>query len=81
MDAGAGNHRMTYPTEAGSACVMNIGVRERRKRMKFGVTLVAASGLVATVLVATGADRWWRLALFLPFWAGALGVFQAREKT
>jgi len=67
--------------QAGVACIANIGFRERRKRMRFGVMLLVAGGLGAAVLAASGADRSWRLVLFLPFWAGALGVFQAREKT
>lgn len=62
-------------------CIVNIGPRERRKRMRFGaVVLIAGAGLAA-LLVGLQADRLWRLLLFLPFWAGALGILQAREKT
>lgn len=42
--------------------------------------LVAGAGLAA-LLVGLHADRLWRLLLCLPFWAGALGILQAREKT
>jgi len=49
--------------------------------MTFGVLLFVVSAAVATVLVATGIPRWWRLALFVPLWAAAGGCFQAREKT
>jgi hypothetical protein len=46
-------------------------------------------GLVALVLgivggaalILSGANRWWRVLLFLPFWQGALGVFQALNRT
>lgn len=62
-------------------CIVNIGPLERRKRMRFGaVVLIAGAGLAA-LLVGLQADRLWRLLLFLPFWAGALGILQAREKT
>lgn len=67
--------------ETGVACVANIGPRERRKRMTFGVTLFVAGGVAAGLLVGFQAERPWRLLLFLPFWAGAVGVFQARERT
>ncbi|MEJ2502507.1 MAG: hypothetical protein P8177_04185 [Gemmatimonadota bacterium] len=33
------------------------------------------------LLLAVDAGRTWRLLLGLPFWAGALGFFQHREKT
>lgn len=64
-----------------STCIPNIGLREQRKRMTFGLVLFVASAAVAAVLVATGVSRGWRLALFLPLWAAATGFFQAREKT
>ncbi|MFZ2493386.1 MAG: hypothetical protein WA208_18045 [Thermoanaerobaculia bacterium] len=44
------------------------------------MVLIAGAGLAA-LLVGLQADRLWRLLLFLPFWAGALGILQAREKT
>jgi hypothetical protein len=39
------------------------------------------AALSAVILFTTGAPKPWRLGLFLPIWLGALGVFQAREKT
>lgn len=70
-------------TDAGTqtACIANIGRKERRKRMTFGVIGLAAGVIAAAALVATDVARAWRLALFVPFWMGGLGVFQAREKT
>lgn len=61
--------------------VANIGPRETRRRLLFGfgMLLVGFAGLA--VLIAYGAPRVWRLALALPFWAGALGYFQARAHT
>lgn len=67
--------------DTATACIANIGVRERRRRARFGVVLIAAGIGVAVLLIAIDVHRLWRLSSFLPFWAGALGVFQAREKT
>lgn len=72
---------MNLENEAPAVCIANIGPRERRRRLGFGLVLLVAGVCVAAVLVGVGAHRLWRLAVFLPFWAGALGVFQAREKT
>jgi hypothetical protein len=49
--------------------------------MTNGVAFLAAGGGVAALLIASGQPRAWRLVAFAPFWLGALGVFQAREKT
>lgn len=43
--------------------------------------MLAVGAGIALALILAGVDRWWRIGLFLPFWIGALGVFQAREKT
>jgi hypothetical protein len=37
--------------------------------------------VVLFVLLAVGADRFWRLPLFLLFWGAANGYFQWRDKT
>ena len=62
-------------------CAMNIGLQEQRKRLRFGVVTLAAASVIAIALIATGLDRWWRLALFLLFASGAVGIFQALDKT
>ena len=72
---------MTAKNDAETVCIANIGRRERQKRLRFGVVLLAAGAGLAMLLVALGADRPWRLLLVLPFWAGGAGVLQAREKT
>ena len=63
------------------ACIPNIGAAGRRRRLRFGVAgwIVAGAGLL--YLLAVDADRAWRFLLVLPFWAGAIGFFQHREKT
>jgi hypothetical protein len=42
---------------------------------------LGASVLLAVALVVGGADRRWRLVVFLPLWLAGLGIFQATEKT
>jgi hypothetical protein len=59
----------------------NIGPRERRKRLSFGVMLLSASLVAAAIMIHAGAARGWRVLLILPLWAAALGFFQARERT
>ena len=61
--------------------VENIGPRERRRRLIAGVAGLAVAFGGLALLVATGVDRTWRVALFLPFWFGALGLAQARART
>ncbi len=73
---------MEPDTTAGEeACVMNIGPRERRKRVRFGVVAFALGAAVAAALVILHLPRAYRLLAFLPFAVGAAGVFQARAKT
>jgi hypothetical protein len=61
--------------------VINIGPRERRKRLVFGVAALGVGAAIAVLLVLIDAPLGWRIPLFLPFFFGGLGVFQAREKT
>ena len=49
--------------------------------MGFGVVLFAFGGLAAAVLLSVHTAWFWSVAVFLPFWAGGLGVFQATGKT
>ncbi len=65
----------------GAVCVENIGPRERRRRAVFGLLALAVGLALAAALVLSGANRWWRLVLFLPFAGSAAGFLQAREKT
>jgi hypothetical protein len=64
-----------------AARVGNIGTRERRKRLVFGIVAFGVGVVIALLLVVARAPMIWRLPLFLVFYAGALGVFQARDKT
>jgi hypothetical protein len=64
-----------------SACIANIGARGRRKRLAVGIAGFVVGGALAILLVMSTAALAWRLALFLPFYVGALGFFQWRDKT
>jgi hypothetical protein len=68
----------TAPTAARTG---NIGARERRKRLVFGITALVAAIVISGLLVYIQAPLVWRLPLFLLFYVGALGYFQARDKT
>jgi formate-dependent nitrite reductase membrane component NrfD len=61
--------------------IPNIGPRGQRQRLTFGVVSFGAAVLLGLLLFVVDAARPWRLALFVPLWIGALGVFQARDKT
>ena len=59
----------------------NLGPRERRKRFAFGLVMLVVGVTLTSVLLSTGADRWWRLLVFVPFALAGHGLFQARDKT
>lgn len=61
--------------------VTNLGPRGRRRRLVLGVAMLAAGAAVAGALLAAGAGTGWLLLTWPPFWAGALGLIQAREGT
>lgn len=65
----------------GEVCIPNISTAERRKRLASGLVMFLAGLVILAVLMVTGTDRWWRLALLPLFWGAALGFFQWRDKT
>ena len=65
----------------GEVCIANISPRERRKRLAAGAVQFVISLAILAALLATSADRWWRLPLLLLFWGAATGFFQWRDKT
>lgn len=67
--------------ESPTALIPNIGAHERRKRLTFGIVASGVGVVIAVLLVVVHAPLVWRLPLFLPFYVGALGIFQARDKT
>ena len=62
-------------------CAINIGPKERAKRVKTGWVMLVISGAAAAGLLVLSLPRWWSVALFLPLLMSGLGFFQAREKT
>jgi hypothetical protein len=66
---------------AAESCIANIGPRERQKRLVFGVTALFVSLVISAIFVIEGVRPVWRLTLFIPLFAGALGFFQARDRT
>jgi hypothetical protein len=63
------------------ARMANIGPGGRRRRVLVGVVMMAIGLVAVGALIVAGAARGWGLAAFLPFWLGALGLIQARERT
>jgi hypothetical protein len=63
------------------SCIANIGPRERRKRLVFGVVALFLSVVISAIFVIQGVRPIWRLFLFVPLFAGALGFFQSRDRT
>jgi len=64
-----------------AARAINIGQRERRKRLAVGIVALSVGVIISGLLVAVRAPLVWRLPLFVPFYVGALGFYQARDKT
>lgn len=62
-------------------CIPNIGPRERQRRLIGGVLFLAIAVCVGVCLVWFGAPQSWRLLVFLPAWASAIGFFQVTEQT
>lgn len=59
----------------------NIGARERRMRLWLGIgQLIVAAGVLVS-LVASGAPRGYRALLVVLWGLGALGIFQAQQRT
>jgi fatty acid desaturase len=68
-------------SQGDEVCIPNISLLERRKRLAAGGIQFALALIILAALIAAGADRWWRLVLFLLFWGAASGFFQWRGKT
>ena len=65
----------------GEICAINIGPKERAKRVRSGWIMLVIAAAAAAVLLIMHVSRWWSGALFLPLLMSSLGFFQAREKT
>jgi hypothetical protein len=67
--------------DTSTACIANIGPRERRKRLLFGIAALAVSIMISFLFVFAGVPPLLRLPLFIPLFVGALGFYQARDRT
>ena len=65
---------------ATSLCV-NIGARERRMRLWLGIGQFIVADGVLVLLIASGAPRGYRALLGVLWGLGALGIFQAQQRT
>jgi len=63
------------------ASASNITPRERLRRLVIGAGILLIAVGAAVVLILTGVDRRWRVALCLPLWAGLYLITQARTGT
>ena len=64
-----------------TAVCPNIGPRERQRRLVGGFFFLSIAVCVGFALFAFQAPRPWRLLIFLPTWAAAIGFFQVQAKT
>ncbi len=70
-----------HADSSGEVCIANISPRERRKRLIGGILQFVITLAILVALIATSADRLWRLPLLFLFWGAATGYFQWRDKT
>ena len=64
-----------------TVCIANIGPRQRRLRLGFGLVMLGVLIAILAWLLHVGAPRPWRLLLFLPLAGSAAGIFQATGST
>ncbi len=62
-------------------CFSNIGPRQQRRRLVFGLIAFAVGIAMAALLILSGVAVGWRIFLFVPFASAGIGYFQARDKT
>ena len=67
--------------DSSAECIANIGPQERHKRLVFGIAALAVSVVISFLFVLNGVQPVLRLPLFIPLFVGALGFYQARDRT
>lgn len=65
----------------GEVCIPNIGARQRKARLRFGVYVMIAGLVLLALLLILDAPLLWRLPLVLLYGTAAAGYFEARDKT
>jgi hypothetical protein len=64
-----------------ASSIGNITGAGQRRRLTHGLIAIGLAVAIAATIITLGWSPGWLLVLFVPFWFGALGVIQAREKT
>jgi hypothetical protein len=64
-----------------TGCAINIGRRQRRLRLAFGLAMLAVALTGGAWGILAGASPALRAALFVPSFLAGLGIFQARART
>lgn len=59
----------------------NIGPRQRRRRLSFGIVMLGIAVTAIAVLAFYDVARPWRILVAAPVFLGLLGVLQARART
>lgn len=74
-------NRARIPVAVSEACVPNIGLRGRRRRIRNGILWLAVTGGLTALVLAGRLDRAFIAAVAVTALLAGLGFFQAREKT
>ena len=75
-------NRPNAAVEVAEACVPNIGLKGRNRRLRNGVIELALGLALAGWMIMTSRTYWWLWSLVaLLYLLGMLGVMQAKEKT
>lgn len=75
-------NRPNAAVEVAEACVPNIGLKGRNRRLRNGlIELVLGIGLAAWAMMTDRMAWWVWAAVALLYLLGMLGVMQAKEKT
>ena len=67
--------------ESGPTCIPNIGLQERRKRLRTGIIALTIAALIGLFLIFSDWAWWTRFVVFVFFFSGFLGIFQAQDET
>jgi hypothetical protein len=67
--------------QSGEVCIANIGPKQRQMRLNYGIGGMLIGIVAAIALSLSGAPLWMRGLCFLPFFFGAIGFWQFRDKT
>jgi hypothetical protein len=68
-------------SQSPETCTFNLGPRETRKRLVFGIVFLVIGLVASWVFPLLDLNAAVRLVLFVPFWFGFLGLLEARTRT